>query len=55
MARSFLTYFVIIIGLFSCKKESQLANETNYIKEIGFSIAILQTHVPSLLAYSLHQ
>jgi hypothetical protein len=55
MARSFLTYFVIIIGLFSCKKESQLANETNYIKEIGYSIAILQTQVPSLLAYSLHQ
>ncbi len=55
MARSFLLYFALLIGLFSCKKESELANENEYIREIGYSIAVLQTQVPSLLAYSLHQ
>jgi hypothetical protein len=53
--RSFLAYSVLIIGLFSCKKESQLANENNYIQEIGYSVSILQTQVPCLLAYSFHQ
>ena len=49
-----LLSFLSLISI-SCKKENELAEESKFAQEVGYSVSMLETQIPSLLAYSLHK